>query len=192
MRAPSSFGELALLHAAPRAATIRAIGKSKCELWAVDRELFQSFVATQSAMVAGEKLRMLRQVEILQPLTTAQMTSVAEAVVEETFLKGENIITQVWSGGGGKYSARLGWCLVGCGKYRGYMPMSIPECILCAKAAKAANANAISIGIVLALCCCVFLFPMFFLLLLLLLLFLCCISMQTGGEMQVCAILQLH
>lgn len=37
-----SFGELALLYNAPRAASIRA--KTNCTLWALDRETFNNIV----------------------------------------------------------------------------------------------------------------------------------------------------
>ncbi len=59
-QAPASFGELALLHSAPRAATIRAT--APCTLWGVDRPVFRRFVAVQAASAASEKLNMLRKV----------------------------------------------------------------------------------------------------------------------------------
>jgi len=92
LEAPASFGEMALLHAAPRAATLRAT--ENCRMWAVDRDNFKHFVATAAVANATEKLKLLRKVNILKPLTTEQMTSIAEAVTEEEFAEGENIITQ--------------------------------------------------------------------------------------------------
>jgi hypothetical protein len=59
-QAPASFGELALLHSAPRAATIRAT--APCTLWGVDRPVFRRFVAVQAASAASEKFNLLRKV----------------------------------------------------------------------------------------------------------------------------------
>eukprot|EP00750_Incisomonas_marina_P006115 INCI14328.2.p1 GENE.INCI14328.2~~INCI14328.2.p1 ORF type:complete len:691 (-),score=99.74 INCI14328.2:576-2468(-) len=89
---PGSFGEMALLHDAPRAATLRAA--EACRLWCVERDVFRNFVALQAVEAASDKLRLLRKVDILQPLTMPQMAAVAEAVTQQSFAKGEDIIRQ--------------------------------------------------------------------------------------------------
>jgi len=73
-----SFGELALLYNAPRAATI--IAKSDCLLWALDRETFNNIVK-DAAMKKREKYEnSLKQVDILQTIDPYELSQICDAL----------------------------------------------------------------------------------------------------------------
>jgi len=56
-----AFGELALLHDVPRAASIRAL-TNQCVLWSVDRMRFRELLASMASTTHREKCVFLRQV----------------------------------------------------------------------------------------------------------------------------------
>jgi CRP-like cAMP-binding protein len=85
-----SFGELALLYNAPRAATI--VATSRGVLWAIDRLTFRHILAQNSAKGKGEIKTALQKVSLLQPLRDAQLSRVADVVQLVHFAKGETII----------------------------------------------------------------------------------------------------
>jgi cAMP-dependent protein kinase regulator len=87
-----SFGELALLYNAPRAATIRAKTDSTC--WALDRECFNNIVK-DAAMKKREKYEnTLKKVEILKSIDPYELGQICDALKAQTFKKGEFIIKQ--------------------------------------------------------------------------------------------------
>ena len=87
-----SFGELALLYNAPRAATIRAKTDSTC--WALDRECFNNIVK-DAAMKKREKYEnTLKKVEILKSIDPYELGQICDALKAITFTKGEYIIKQ--------------------------------------------------------------------------------------------------
>ena len=87
-----SFGELALLYNAPRAATIRA--KSDSTLWALDRECFNNIVK-DAAMKKREKYEnTLKKVEILKSIDPYELGQICDALKTVNFKKGDIIIKQ--------------------------------------------------------------------------------------------------
>lgn len=88
-----SFGELALLYNAPRAATITC-KSATCELWALERNTFNSIVKT-AVQVKREKYDdFLEKVEILKCMERYERTKLADAFKEEWFEEDDYIIKQ--------------------------------------------------------------------------------------------------
>jgi cAMP-dependent protein kinase regulator len=87
-----TFGELALLYNAPRAATITA--KNNAVLWALDRETFNHIVK-DAAMKKREKYEnFLKSVEILSTIDNYELGQIADALKVEKVHKGDYIIKQ--------------------------------------------------------------------------------------------------
>lgn len=90
--AGGSFGELALLYFAPRAATIQA--RDACAVWVIDRKHFKDILAESSTAMAEEYVKYLDKVELLQPLQEEEKAALGRSLNEMTFTKGEVIFQQ--------------------------------------------------------------------------------------------------
>lgn len=88
-----SFGELALMYNAPRAATVVSAGKGGL-LWALDRITFRRILMTS----AFEKRKMyegfLEEVPLLASLKPYERAKIADALETVKFSDGKNIITE--------------------------------------------------------------------------------------------------
>ena len=83
-----SFGELALLYAAPRAASVIALRDSK--LWALDRSALKAIMLGDGRK---ELVDILRSIPELEKYKIEEIEEFASAMKEVSFKKGENIIT---------------------------------------------------------------------------------------------------
>ena len=88
-----SFGELALLYNAPRAATIRA--KTDSVLFELDRECFNHIVK-EAAMKKREKYDIfLQSVDIFSTMDPYERSQIADALKPIKFKKGDYVVKQV-------------------------------------------------------------------------------------------------
>ena len=88
-----SFGELALLYNAPRAATIIA-DDDNAVLWGLDRNTFNHIVKDAACKKREKYESFLKQVKILQTMDDYERSRLSEAFKEETFKSGEMIIKE--------------------------------------------------------------------------------------------------
>jgi len=72
-----TFGELALMHNSPRAATVEA--RSKALLWGLDRNTFRCTLAATAMNGLDEVKEFLSKVEILEGLDPSQVSPQAHA-----------------------------------------------------------------------------------------------------------------
>ncbi|GMI13263.1 hypothetical protein TrLO_g11446 [Triparma laevis f. longispina] len=86
----SSFGELALMYNAPRAATVRADEDSV--VWSLNRQTFRTILANSSAQQSDRIIESLKKVEILQDVPYSQLASLAGAVQLITYAPGDKIV----------------------------------------------------------------------------------------------------
>ena len=80
-----SFGELAIMYNAPRAATCKAT--SDVRLWAIDRVSFKTIVMTTTIAKRDAYKTFLKQVPLLSELNEYEILTIADALQEENFPK---------------------------------------------------------------------------------------------------------
>lgn len=91
-QAGDSFGELALMYNAPRAATCRA--KTKCKLWTLDRKSFKVIVVGASIIKREKYAGFLQKVPLLSSLNEAEIIHLADALVEEHYNDGDSVCVE--------------------------------------------------------------------------------------------------
>lgn len=102
-----SFGELALMYSAPRAASV--VAQSDGELWALHRYAFRQVVSQNTER--KELVRVLSNIDIFKNLDSEKIHNLAASMDEVTFGRGETVIEQ------GKVGDALYVILAGsCGK----------------------------------------------------------------------------
>jgi len=87
-----SFGELALLYFAPRAASVRAVQDSV--VWVVDRKTFKSTLAKSANEIVQDYIRYLDKVQVLSKLKPDEKEAIAVALTEMSFSQNEEIFQQ--------------------------------------------------------------------------------------------------
>ena len=87
-----SFGELALMYNAPRAATV--IATSPATMWALDRVTFRSILMQHTSRKRKMYENFLSSVEILGSLTVQERSKIADALEEKVYEEGENVVVE--------------------------------------------------------------------------------------------------
>ena len=87
-----SFGELAIMYNAPRAATCKASGDVK--LWALDRLTFKTIIMQAAISKRSQYKEFLQRVKILAQLDEYELLTISDCLVEQTFADGDVIVKQ--------------------------------------------------------------------------------------------------
>lgn len=90
--AGGSFGELALMYNAPRAATI--IATSECVLWALDRVTFRSILMENTSRKRRMYESFLEEVPLLRSLESYERHKIADALESTYFEDGEEVVKE--------------------------------------------------------------------------------------------------
>ena len=87
-----SFGELALLYNAPRAATI--VADNDAVLWSLDRNTFTHIVKDAASKKREKYEAFLTKVQLLSTMDSYERSKLADAFKEEAYQPGEFIIRE--------------------------------------------------------------------------------------------------
>lgn len=88
----SSFGELALIQNAPRAATIQASIPSV--VWVLDRHEFRQCLTEFAEKKAEQYVALLKNVELMKKLSDEELRAVSQECEEVMFMDNEKVITE--------------------------------------------------------------------------------------------------
>lgn len=88
----SSFGELALLYAQPRAATV--LSTSACTLWALDRITFRSILMETNSRRRALYEKFLMDVPLFERLSAAERAKISDSLELREYSRGEAVISQ--------------------------------------------------------------------------------------------------
>jgi cAMP-dependent protein kinase regulator len=86
------FGELALIFDAPRAATVKAMENSK--VFVLDRDTFKYVTIQTASKIKKEQESFIRGISIFSDLKSSEICQLVDILQEETFITGQDIITQ--------------------------------------------------------------------------------------------------
>lgn len=89
-----SFGELAIMYNAPRAATCRVSPGQTAVLWKLDRVSFKVIVVAAAMQKRETYKSFLTQVPILESLTEMEILTLADSLSEEVYKVGEIVCKQ--------------------------------------------------------------------------------------------------
>ncbi|GAA6060998.1 hypothetical protein JCM10212_000684 [Sporobolomyces blumeae] len=87
-----SFGELALMYNAPRAATV--VATSRATMWALDRVTFRSILVEHTSRKRKMYETFLSEVPILQTLNPKERAKIADALEEKVYEEGEAVVIE--------------------------------------------------------------------------------------------------
>ncbi|XP_074647310.1 cGMP-dependent protein kinase 1-like [Tubulanus polymorphus] len=86
------FGELAILYNCTRTASVKTL--TDCQLWAIDRQCFQTIMMKTGLMKHTEHMDFLRSVPILKVLPEEKLSKLADIIEETNYKAGEYIVRQ--------------------------------------------------------------------------------------------------
>jgi cGMP-dependent protein kinase len=87
-----TFGELALIHHAPRASSVHCGSQDGGYLWVIDRQSVKEVVCRKSDVKMGEVFQILNDITTFSMLLSDEKAAIAEALVEITFKKDDRIL----------------------------------------------------------------------------------------------------
>jgi len=90
--AGSTFGELALLYNAPRAATVEAM--TDATVWVIDRKDFKSILREQVQRKLEFYMRLVSKIDLLATLLKEERQALVECFVELHYKQGQDIIKE--------------------------------------------------------------------------------------------------
>ena len=93
IQAGGSFGELALMYNAPRAATIISV-EAGCTLWALDRITFRRILMESTFARRRMYETFLEEVPVLSSLTPYERSKIADALETQKYAEGDIIIKE--------------------------------------------------------------------------------------------------
>jgi len=85
-------GELALIHGAPRSATVTA--QEKSEVWYITRNVYRKVLMVFSKEQSSQNIKFLKNVALFQPLLAKEIQVLVKALYENSFTAGEVIFRQ--------------------------------------------------------------------------------------------------
>ena len=88
-----SFGELALLYHAPRAATVACVSES-ATVWVIERNDFKHTLMNASDKKMAMYLKVFDNVELFNVLTHDEKIALAEVLVEVRYVEKDNIVME--------------------------------------------------------------------------------------------------
>lgn len=88
----SSFGELALMYNAPRAATV--VATSDCVLWALERVTFKKTLLVKTSSQRNMYGEFLKSVPLLKGLSPYELSKLADALSTAVFQAGETVVRE--------------------------------------------------------------------------------------------------
>ncbi|XP_071397506.1 cGMP-dependent protein kinase 2 [Centroberyx affinis] len=92
MRPGTAFGELAILYNCKRTATVKAVSQS--QIWALDRQTFQTIMMRTTQARHEEYFSFLRSVSLLRELPEEKLAKIVDCLEIDYFDKGEYIIRE--------------------------------------------------------------------------------------------------
>lgn len=93
IQAGGSFGELALMYNAPRAATVMS-AEASCTLWALDRITFRRILMESTFARRRMYETFLEEVPLLSSLTPYERSKIADALETQKYVAGDIIIKE--------------------------------------------------------------------------------------------------
>lgn len=87
-----SFGELALLYDAPRAATVQAA--TDCVLYRVNQVTFRLILRDQAQAKEASKIELLKKVDFLKDVDSMELEKLAGVMTPRTFTAGQTLATK--------------------------------------------------------------------------------------------------